>query len=526
MSLKISARCYKIMKKYISLLLIISILLPFLSVNTYSEDNNWYFIVTAYYSPLPNQETYLTWDYNSEKKLNGEWIRGASGKDVFSWMLAAPKNYAFGTKIYLEWLWVWEVSDRWWAIVNAGKRWYEYDRIDVWVWSGDEWLKRALYWGKRQVKGYIIDDNSNISLDYNKISSPTWATTWLKKISNVFNVWLWKWSDAWMVKKLQKLFNEVWLYDWEIDWNYNNKVIDIVYNFQVDNGIVEKQTDYGAGYWGKNTRDIFLKEYLNGDVNNKPVAKQTVTKQIVKAPIITQVAPKVEVKTTDILDRAISWAEDIKKLQTLLKEMWLYKWDINGNNKDLTDSIYDYQLSKWIVAWLSTAWAGNYWPKTRENLKKSYNEYLANKENARLEQARVAEEAKKAEARKQELEQKYKKLDELSLKKAQEKLALIWVPKFGETSSNVRNLQLTLKQLGFFDQKDTAIYGEKTKESVLAYQISRKLVSTKDDLGAWLIGPRTLEAMKNDIKNQFFQELAKNEWISKQVIASIVAARM
>lgn len=525
------------MKKTISLLLIISILLPFFSVNTYSEDKEWYFVVTAYYSPLPNQESYLTWDYNSEKRLNWEWIRWASWKEVFSWMLAAPKNYAFGTKIYLEWLWVWEVADRWWAIVNAGKRWYEHDRLDVWVWSGDEWLKRALYWGKRKVKGSIIDNNSNITLNYNNISSPNWATTWLKKISNVFNIWLWKWSDAGMVKKLQKLLNEVWLYDWEIDWNYNNKVIDVVYNFQLENDIIQKQTDYGAGYWWKNTRDIFLKEYLNWDVNNKPVVKVNKPLTWISLPVLAekeatkveqniQLVKKVEAKTTDILDRAISWVEDTKKLQTLLKEMWLYKWDITGDYKNITDTIYDYQISKWIVAWLSSVWAGNYWPKTRESLKKSYNEYLANKESARLEQARLAEEAKKAEERKQELEKKYKSLEELSLKKAQEKLAMIWLPKFGETSSNVRNLQLTLKQLGFFNQKDTAIYGEKTKESVLAYQISRKLVSTKDDLGAWMIGPRTLETMKNDIKQQFFQELAKNEWILKQEIASMVGNRM
>ncbi|MDP3380412.1 MAG: hypothetical protein Q8S84_02475 [bacterium] len=64
-----------------------------------------------------------------------------------------------------------------------------------------------------------------------------------------------------------------------------------------------------------------------------------------------------------------------------------------------------------------------------------------------MEQVRIQEEAKKAELRKQELEQKYKKLEELSLKKAQEKLATIGSPKFGEVSSNVRNLQLTLKQL-------------------------------------------------------------------------------
>jgi len=128
------------MKKILSFLLLtllfISNILMFEDV--FSSDND-YFVVTAYYSPLENQEYYLTWDYVSEKRLNWQWIRWASWKWVFSWMLAAPKNYKFWTKIYLEWLWIWVVEDRWWAIVNAWKRWYSSDRIDVWVWYGDEW---------------------------------------------------------------------------------------------------------------------------------------------------------------------------------------------------------------------------------------------------------------------------------------------------------------------------------------------------------------------------------------------------
>lgn len=528
------------MKKITSILLIITILLPFLSVNTYSEDNEWYFIVTAYYSPLPGQDTYLTWDYNSEKKLNWEWINWASGNPVFSWMLAAPKNYNFWTKIYLEWLWVWEVSDRWGAIVNAWKRWYEHDRIDVWVWSGDEWLKRALYWWKRTVKWYVTDDNSNITLDYNKISSPSWATNWLKKISNVFEIWLWKWSDFWMVKKLQKLLNEVWLYNGEVDGIYNNKVVDIVYNFQTDNDIIKNPTDYWAWYWGKNTRDLFLKEYLNWDVNNKPIVKEQKPLTWIITPSQEQVATKVvetkkveEVKQTpivqivvnkniEILDRAIWWKDDVIKLQNILKEIWLYNWELTWDYKNITDTIYNYQLSKWLVTWIASVWAGNYGPKTRENLKLSYNDYLTKKESNRLEQVRLADEAKKAESRKKELEEKYKQLDELSMKKAQEKLANIWMPKFGEVSSWVRSLQLTLKGLGYFDYKDTAIYGDKTKECILAYQISKKLVSKKDDLGAWMIWPRTLETIKNDLKQQFLKELSKNEGINTQEIAAIV----
>lgn len=49
------------------------------------------FIVTAYYSPLPDQSFYLKGNYDAEKKLNGNGTNGASGVPVFTGMIAAPK---------------------------------------------------------------------------------------------------------------------------------------------------------------------------------------------------------------------------------------------------------------------------------------------------------------------------------------------------------------------------------------------------------------------------------------------------
>jgi hypothetical protein len=59
-------------------------------------------IATAYYSPLPNQKYYLRNSLREELLLNGNGTHGASGKPVFNGMLAAPKTYDFGTKIWVE----------------------------------------------------------------------------------------------------------------------------------------------------------------------------------------------------------------------------------------------------------------------------------------------------------------------------------------------------------------------------------------------------------------------------------------
>lgn len=86
---------------YISLLIAFLGFFGFSPGSSYADEQK-YFIVTAYYSPIPGQDFYLRGDYNSEIALNGNGISGASGKPVFAGMLAAPKTYSFGTRIDLE----------------------------------------------------------------------------------------------------------------------------------------------------------------------------------------------------------------------------------------------------------------------------------------------------------------------------------------------------------------------------------------------------------------------------------------
>lgn len=70
------------------------------------------FIATAYYTPLPGQNSYYRGSYEADKELNGEGIQASDGTPVFVGMIAAPKNYAFGTKIAIDGLGVVSVHDR------------------------------------------------------------------------------------------------------------------------------------------------------------------------------------------------------------------------------------------------------------------------------------------------------------------------------------------------------------------------------------------------------------------------------
>ena len=224
------------------------------------EDGERYFYVTAYYSPIPGQERYSysssLWRYRTyeeAKKMQWNGTHWASWKPVFEWMLAWPRNYVFGTKLYLEWIGIWEIADRWWAIVNAWERGFEYDRIDVWMWYGDEWRIRAEKWWMRKVKWYIVDDTDENTLEFEE--SP--VAKYKDLIVDAEN------PEIESVKNLQLLLKDVDLYSWDIDWDFD-KVRNILINFQVDNWVIESEYDPVAGYFGSKTYVAFRKKFGDG----------------------------------------------------------------------------------------------------------------------------------------------------------------------------------------------------------------------------------------------------------------------
>jgi len=230
--------------------------------NADSLNNDKTFIITAYYSPLPNQVKYNKWNYRAEKRLNGEWHTTASGKPVKVWTLAAPRTYPFWTKIYLEWFWIGSVEDRWSAIVPAWHRWHNYDRIDIWMWFWDEWRIRANIWGIKVVKWKFVSSTNEINLilgkdwlkkeEYRK-NNLIWINDKIKTILSYSNLKVNPDNlDINEVKRLQELFKAINLYNWNIDWNYQNIKQDLI-DFQKAIGLIKDNKDWWAWHFWEKT---------------------------------------------------------------------------------------------------------------------------------------------------------------------------------------------------------------------------------------------------------------------------------
>lgn len=384
------------MKKIFSYIAIFHILFAHLSFFTfqtveastpiYASDN--YFVVTAYYSPLPNQKYYFKWSYEADVKLNGKWVRWASGKEVFPGMLAAPKSYSFGSKIYLEWIWVWEVADRWGAIVatNASdSRGYDYDRIDIWMWYGDEGLARALQFGKQTIHWYVLaDSNTQVSINLGKIPAP----------------------------------------------------LAILSKYEVKN----------------------------------------------PTPVVAQTSQKPQNLISNLtISPESSKAEDIKKLQTIFSEMGLYSGKVDGKYESIKDTLISYQIKRWLISSKTSYEAGYFWSKTLAQLNSDYAKLLPSIQAQKEKQAKI--------------DAQLASIKNTVNTKIDTHMKNLGTPKVGDTWESVVLLQKSLKTLGFYTQKETNTFNTTIKNALIEYQLSKGIISSKNDPGAWVFGPKTKQSI-------------------------------
>ena len=254
------------------------------------------FVVTAYYSPETGQAFYYKSSYEDEKILNGEWYCWASWKKVFNGMLAWPSSYNFWTIIYFPALWVWEIADRGWAIVEAWERWHAYDRIDIRMGKWEEWLIRALVFGKKTLSWYLCTGSTNppnpplssragfpsvsrgpIGLDFDSVPI----------LKNFFDLSVWiqqlsSWRNDVRTWTLQKYLVKLWYLNKKYqNWIYDTHTKRAVCNYQVKKWIIARKNK-DCGNFGSATRYIMKLDVQNKNLLPEKLWETTTFDAIVK----------------------------------------------------------------------------------------------------------------------------------------------------------------------------------------------------------------------------------------------------
>jgi len=335
--------------------------------STFSINLKWchkkYIKFSAYYSPIYGQSFYYKWNYFLERKLNWHWIRWASWRRVFNGMLAWPKNYKFWTKIYIPWLGVWQIEDRGSAIVNSGKRWEKYDRVDIWVGRWDKALMRALSFGKQVRLARVCPPSKRLKVGFNYRKFP--ILRWFFK-KTLWSIGLYPGrKDKW-VRVLQTYLVKLG-YMKHKPTGYFGKLTKLaVEKFQKSNWIKTKHYGY---FWPK-TRYIMKQiiEWKNPKIYKNKKSKfkkqQELKKKLERKKIGQELA---------LLKRWLGkWYNtyEVIILQKYLKKMWYYKWKIDGYYGEQTiQAVAKFQIDQGIIKKWQNYLAWYFWPLTRIKFK-------------------------------------------------------------------------------------------------------------------------------------------------------------
>lgn len=475
------------------------------------------FKVTAYYSPLPNQSFYLQGNYDAEIRMNGNGTHGASGREVFPGMIAAPKTYAFGTKIKLEGLGIGTVTDRGGAIVKAGEGGQEFDRIDVWMGYGEPALRRALKWGVRVVSGEVLTDSNTPDSIYFDSMSPDIASmspqqriqeTITKdgtkqmiaeveaiseqdELSNSFPGIMGRGAEGIPVKILQSALKQLGYYKLSLSGVYDGDTMDALLRFQIDKKLISGLDDTAAGYFGAKTRialveqlqavkitmdvlenEALLEDMRDGEIRDEDKLKQDLVFRTIPHSqmdmLVANTTPTISAKPTSSATLA-SASSDTLTAPTV----------IAATNPALADA--DVILLKRELHSL-----GFY----DGDMKSTWNAALTTALKALQKQGATATQ------------------DGTYTQETRIYLSALWTQHVttwgffstldvGANGEQVTKLQSLLTRQGMFTGAIDGVYRDSTKAAVLAFQLHYGVVSDPTIYGAGLVGPRTVQMLNN-----------------------------
>ncbi len=336
------------------------------------------FTITAYYSPVEGQQRYIRGSLAADKKLNGNGTHGADGTPVYPGMIAAPKNIPFGTKMHIPGIGTVAVHDRGGAIVPAGHRGQSHDRLDVWMGYGDEGLNRALGWGRRTVTVmvYGIDESIVESIDLAGISpgsavSPAGgqngATT--SPVAKQFQKDFGYGDENPEIAEIKGKLRDLDYYNGDIDNSFDAGMYRAIVDFQLAKGIVDSENEFGAGYFGPQTRRALETEHGHSGnaAEQMIVPKALALDQDQYGDNVLLAGNGLSFLVADLEPGASGQA--VVELQTELAKLHFFGLEPTGYYGEVTaHAVFKFQQSQGLLSDKNSPGAGVFGPQTRSRL--------------------------------------------------------------------------------------------------------------------------------------------------------------
>jgi peptidoglycan hydrolase-like protein with peptidoglycan-binding domain/3D (Asp-Asp-Asp) domain-containing protein len=415
------------------------------------------FVLTAYYSPLPDQCCYVKGSFEADKILNGNGTHGADGTPVYPGMLAAPKSYPFGTRIELPGLGIMTVHDRGGAI----QEWDDSHRLDVWAGAGEEGLARALEFGVKRIRGTVYPKGSpapaeNISLE--KLPAPE-------------------------AKLKSYVVAEAGLSD--LSPAHGNRGLSVT--------MLQEQLK-ALGYFNHEITGLF------GDVTKQSLAafiadmklSETSDELTEKTGAYLEAAVRVkDAQSKAVFVDAASSPSDIMKAQRTLRSLRYYRGRTDGKySQGVISAIIAYQRDNGLIAGADSPGAGRIGPMTKAKIDND------------VKRNRIARIAKEIIAK-----------NEVRDLLAEKEMIIDATMDIGKSGDSVRMLQTLLAKKGFFPANMiNGNYGPLTADAVAEYQVARKVLGTKTEKGSGSVGPITLKTIRQEQVAEMYRIVRQMGW--------------
>lgn len=414
-------------------------------------------VITAYYSPLPDQCCYVRGNFLADVELNGEGHHGADGTKVYAGMAAAPPSYPFGTRIVLPGIGTVTVHDRGGAIRELQNA----HRLDIWAGHGEEGLARALAFGVRRVRAIVYPPGAQqpeASFDLAGLDAPPdKLRPYLADSTTLLDIHAKAGDRSASVQFLQERLLALDYFDAKPNGSFGPATRAGLRKFYDDMAVRESDdflTERGAS--------LIEAAYLRAGAHD---------------PITATINEK-------------SSAARIAEAQRALRFLGFYKGRTNGQyDRIFKHAVLAFQRGQGIVSSGDTPGAGQIGPKTKDRMVRLWRRKHAERVAHRLLELR--------------------KIDKLIAKRGDDLRRFLGR---GDSGPSVRALQKFLIGNGYLNDVATGKFGAKTELALIAYQRDAGIIAGDGDPGAGYAGPATLARYRQDVRKNLLQIVRAKGW--------------